>query len=115
MGKEYPQLKNEFQACKGLITAIGDETRQNIIIALFEGSCEGMRVGEITAKTHLSRPAVSHHLKILCDAKILSVRHDGTKNYYFFNPDESQVKKMAQLFGHIAELIQQYSNHKEVK
>ncbi|MGR5875393.1 ArsR/SmtB family transcription factor [Bacillus pacificus] len=28
-----------------------------------------MRVGEITRKTHLSRPAVSHHIKVLKDAK----------------------------------------------
>jgi DNA-binding transcriptional ArsR family regulator len=112
----FPNVEMELvDWYNGLNTAIGDETRQNILIALLEGTCEGMRVGEITTKTHLSRPAVSHHLKILCDAKILSVRHEGTKNYYFFNPDESQMKKMAQLFGRIAELIELYSDHKDAK
>jgi hypothetical protein len=48
-------------------------------------------------------------------ARILSVRHEGTKNYYFFNLDESHVKKMAQLFEHIAELIEEYSDCKDVK
>ena len=37
-------------------------------------SCRGVRVGEITKRTHLSRPAVSHHLQILREAGILGVR-----------------------------------------
>ncbi|MEG6523627.1 ArsR/SmtB family transcription factor [Desulfotomaculum sp. 1211_IL3151] len=40
-----------------------------------------MRVGEIKAKTHLSRPAVSHHLKILKDIGIVKMREEGTKNF----------------------------------
>lgn len=38
-------------------------------------------------KTHLSRPAVSHHLQILKDAGILKMRREATKNYYYFDPD----------------------------
>lgn len=58
------------------------------------GKCDGVRVGEITQKTHLSRPAVSHHLQILKDAEILRVRKDGTKNYYFFDPDMVAFTKL---------------------
>ena len=32
------------------------------------GDCRGVRGNEITQKTHLSRPAVSHHLQILKEA-----------------------------------------------
>ena len=46
--------------------------------------CNGVRVGTITEKTHLSRPAVSHHIQILKEAGILKVRKEGTKNYYYF-------------------------------
>ena len=36
-----------------------------------ETECQtGLRVGEITKQTHLSRPAVSHHLRILREAGI---------------------------------------------
>ncbi len=67
---------------KGAV-AIGDETRQAILKTLIEGPQNpGMRVGEIRLNTHLSRPAVSHHLKILKDAQIVSVRKEGTINYY---------------------------------
>ncbi|WP_342543881.1 metalloregulator ArsR/SmtB family transcription factor [Lysinibacillus sp. FSL K6-4013] len=44
-----------------------------------------MRVGEITEQTHLSRPAVSHHLKILRDAGVILMRKEGTKNFYYID------------------------------
>ena len=41
-----------------------------------------IRVDDIAKKVNLSRPAVSHHLKILLDNTIVSIEHIGTKNYY---------------------------------
>ncbi|MDR1539191.1 MAG: ArsR family transcriptional regulator [Clostridiales bacterium] len=80
-------IKEQFKASRRILAAIGDETRQSIILTLMEmevkGECEGMRVGEITAKTHLSRPAVSHHLKILLEAGMIGVTPEGTKNFYW--------------------------------
>ena len=64
-------ITREFKECKKVLLAIGDDTRQAIIIALLESDCNGIRVGEITKKTHLSRPAVSHHLKILKESGLL--------------------------------------------
>lgn len=43
------------------------------------GECNGVRVGAITKKTNLSRPAVSHHLGILKDAGLVKMRREGTK------------------------------------
>ncbi|MBO0587999.1 winged helix-turn-helix domain-containing protein [Sporosarcina sp. E16_8] len=60
------------------LAAIGDETRQKIILTLLNENCyPGMRVGEITEKVHLSRPAVSRHLRILKEDKIISMREEG--------------------------------------
>lgn len=96
----------EFKACKDLFTAIGDETRQEIIVALLGEECyPGTRVGEITKKTHLSRPAVSHHLKILKDAGIICMRESGTMNYYYLDPDRNRIALIKQLFQHINELL----------
>ncbi|QQP10338.1 winged helix-turn-helix transcriptional regulator [Lysinibacillus agricola] len=69
--KQLKKLAEEFRECSKALAAIGDETRQSIIIALIEGESEsekGIRVGELTKKTNLSRPALSHHLKVLKDA-----------------------------------------------
>lgn len=76
-------IKEQFAASRKLLIAIGDETRQAIIAVLMDTCLSGMRVGEITKQTHLSRPAVSHHLKILLDAEVVGVSSEGTKNYYW--------------------------------
>ncbi|MDR1272387.1 MAG: ArsR family transcriptional regulator [Clostridiales Family XIII bacterium] len=77
-------LLDKFSACRKLLVAIGNETRQGIIAALACADCEmGMRVGEITEKTHLSRPAVSHHVKILRDTEVIGLYPQGTMNYYY--------------------------------
>lgn len=77
------QIKTEFDSVQPFLLAVGDEKRQAIIIALLhDTSGRGLRVGDLTATTRLSRPAVSHHLKLLKEAGIVTIRAEGTKNYY---------------------------------
>ncbi len=79
-------IKEDFKNAQSILTAIGDETRQVILLVLMDSDCKnGMRVGEITAKTHLSRPVVSHQLKILKDTGIVRMRKEGAKNYYYID------------------------------
>lgn len=94
-----------FGKCRNAFTAIGDETRQLILLALLESDLSGTRVGEIAQKTHLTRPSVSHHLQILKSAGIVAMRKEGTKNYYYVSADETQWKEMADLIGLIYESI----------
>ena len=82
--KQIEQIKMDFEKNRKTLVAIGDETRQSIITVLM-GECAGLRVGDITAKTHLSRPAVSHHMRILLDCGLVSLEKQGTKNYYSLN------------------------------
>ena len=80
------ELADSFRSVGEILTAIGDETRQHIMIEMMKmGECTGARVGEITERTNLSRPAVSHHLQILKNAGILKVRKEGTMNFYYFD------------------------------
>lgn len=79
------ELAELMKECGALTTALGDETRQAIICVLLEAEEVGLRVGEITKATHLSRPAVSHHLKVLKDAGAITVIKRGTKNFYFLD------------------------------
>lgn len=79
-------MAKSFEKCRRALVALGDENRQHLILEMMKtGKCEGVRVGEITERTNLSRPAVSHHLQILKNAGIVKVRRDGTKNYYSFD------------------------------
>lgn len=79
-------IKGDFINSQKVLLAIGDETRQAILMVLMGTDCQtGLRVGEITEQTHLSRPAVSHHLKILRDAGVILMRKEGTKNFYYID------------------------------
>lgn len=97
--EEIDKLAMEFQQCQKILIALGDENRQHMILEMMKmGSCNGVRVNEITEKTHLSRPAVSHHLQILKDAGILKMRREATKNYYYFDPDMRSFGLLIEVF-----------------
>lgn len=86
--EDIDKLANEFEKRRKILVALGDENRQHMILEMMKmGKCSGIRINEVTEKTHLSRPAVSHHLQILKDAGILKVRREATKNYYYFDPE----------------------------
>lgn len=70
------------------------------------GECGGVRVGTITEKTNLSRPAVSHHLRILKDAGIIKVRREATKNYYYFDADTEAMTKLLQMLNNAKEIME---------
>ncbi len=70
---DLQKIKNGFVQTQDILLALGDENRQSILVSLLEAGCDGMRVGQLTAQTHLSRPAVSHHLKILKEAQLVSI------------------------------------------
>lgn len=104
--KRLSQIVQGFSECKDAFTAIGDETRQLILMVLLESDLSGIRVGEIARKTHLTRPSVSHHLKILKEADIVAMRKEGTKNYYYISLDETHWKTIAGLINLIYESIE---------
>jgi DNA-binding transcriptional ArsR family regulator len=65
-------------------TALGEPTRR----AIFERLAEGPRaVGELAAELPVSRPAVSQHLKVLKDARLVTGERAGTQRIYRVDPD----------------------------
>ena len=82
------------------------ELKERILVPFCpESDLSGIRVGEIAAKTHLTRPSVSHHLQILKEAGIVAMRREGTRNYYYLGADETRWKEMADLTNTIYESI----------
>src|SRR2546428_12348755 len=61
------------------LVALGDPIRQGIVVAL---SRERLNVGELAARFPLSRPAMSHHLKVLADAGLLVRERQGRERVY---------------------------------
>ena len=101
-------LAEEFKACRKTLLALGDENRQHLILEMMQmGDCNGVRVGAITERTNLSRPAVSHHLQILKEAGIIKMRREGTRNYYYFDVDSEAMKMLLQMLAHVTEITAQ--------
>ena len=98
-------LADEFKAYRKVFIALGDETRQQIFIVLLEHDTLGMRVPELTRKTHLSRPAVSHHLQILKEAGLINMHRVHTMNYYYVDADESCWHGLKALIDHVDKVV----------
>ena len=65
-------------------TALGDPTRR----AIFERLADRPRaVGELASELPVSRPAVSQHLKVLKDARLVVDQRVGTRRIYQLDPD----------------------------
>ena len=64
--------------------ALGDPTRRAILEQLVRGP---LTVGELASKVPVSRPAVSQHLRVLKDARLVRDRQSGTRRIYQISPD----------------------------
>ena len=61
------------------LVALGDPIRQQIMLLL---SRERLNVVQLTGRVHLSRPAVSHQIKVLADAGLLVQERLGREHVY---------------------------------
>jgi DNA-binding transcriptional ArsR family regulator len=68
--------------------AISDETRQKIMKLV---CCTSLSVTEIVEKLDVSQPTVSHHLAILRDAGLVTVREEGKQTYYSLNQENVAI------------------------
>lgn len=106
--EEIKRLAEEFESCQKILIALGDENRQHLMLEMMRmGHCEGVRVVEITEKSNLSRPAVSHHVQILKEAGLLKLRREGTKNYYYFDADMKAMERLIHMLSHAKEIMEQ--------
>ena len=91
------------------IEALGDPTRRQLFERIRRGSCS---VTELVAIVPVSQPAVSQHLKVLRQAKLVRVEKQGKQRIYHLNPvglaelrryAESLWEDVLQAFGEKAE------------
>lgn len=106
---DLTKLKHEFEKSSDLLVALGDQKRQAIILALLDKQVvhRGLRVNELTDVTGLSRPAVSHHLKLLRDVALIDYRRDGTKNYYYLTHRTKRIQQLQTLLTHVTTVMEE--------
>jgi len=76
-------IPKEWRALAKVFIALGDEHRQRILLTFEKG--ERLTVGQIAEVATLSRPAVSHHLKILREAGVLKKEKVGKEVYFWID------------------------------
>ncbi len=88
----------EWLAISKVFTALGDEHRQRILLTFEPG--ERLNVGQVVEVSTLSRTAVSHHLRVLREAGVLSSQKQGKEVYFWINKD-FLLDALETVVGHI--------------
>ncbi len=95
--RSIPQV---WRRMSRVFTALGDEHRQRILLTFDRG--ERLNVGQIVAVSTLSRPAVSHHLKILREAEVLCSEKIGKEVFFWINKPF-----LTETFGNVRDYLDQ--------
>ena len=66
-----------------LLEAVSEPMRMQMVFLLTEH--DRLNVGEIARQFRISRPAISHHLKVLKDAGIVRSEKSGQEVYYWID------------------------------
>ena len=104
--KELARLRTMFAESTEFMQAIGDDSRQMILLAIMQGAFGGSRIGDISRRAHLSEPTITHHIRILKDAGIVLCNRIGTRNYYYINAaceGFEKVKNLVELYETVAD------------
>ena len=80
------QMPDEDEICDlaELFKVFGDSTRMRILFALFESD---ICVCDLAEALQMTQSAISHQLRILKNAKLVSSRREGKSIFYFLADD----------------------------
>ncbi|OOS03828.1 transcriptional regulator, ArsR family [Moraxella cuniculi DSM 21768] len=96
----HQQTLQLLKDCIPIFTVLADENRHKILYLLLQNGA--MNVGGLTERLHLSRPAVSHHLKLMLQAGTVSVEQVGKERFYAIAMHEP-IERLEQLVALMAE------------
>jgi len=68
---------------EAVLKALAEPRRVAILKLLARGE---MRAGEIAERFDTTRPAISEHLRVLTEARLLVLRREGTRRIYTLRP-----------------------------
>ena len=96
-----------------VFAALGDETRLSVLAKLCRG--EPQSISRLTIGTHLSRQAVTKHLRVLEEVGLVKGKRDGRENVYELLPVrlqkarahlESISKQWDDTLGRLADFVE---------
>ena len=105
---EKMEIAKNINSCVKYFDVLGDTTRLQILVFLLQEPNREMTVDSITQSVFMSRPAVSHHLKILKDCNILVCRTKAQYHYYSINRKTEIWRELYELFAKIDNLLNKF-------
>ena len=97
-----PLSENAEDKLIGGLKALADPTRL-AIFRLIAAQEEPICVCDIVARFEVSQPTISHHLKVLREAELITVSRRGVWAYYA--ADQRGVAALGSLFGQVAPAV----------
>lgn len=94
-------ILEKFNESTLILQALGDVNRQQILALLIE--LTSLNVTQITERMEISRPAISHHLKILRQAHLVDCVRKGKERYYCLS---SKINDALQILKNLIEAVE---------
>ena len=97
------EARNLFEKCSPIFIALGDPIRQKLLLEIADAGSDGRNVNDLTQTTNLSRPAVSHHLKVLKDTGLIKPVKKATQIFYQLDLKDKieSIKKLVMMIEEI--------------
>ncbi|MCC7143511.1 MAG: winged helix-turn-helix transcriptional regulator [Candidatus Eisenbacteria bacterium] len=93
------------------LDALGDRHRRSILEILGHGP---LSVGDIAERLPISRPAVSRHLRLLKEARLVTVRVEATRHIFELNAAGAREVQayLSRLWGLVGARFTLYANNR---
>ena len=79
-----------------VFSALADQNRRSILLMLSDSE---MTVNNISDKFHISRPAISKHLKVLLKTNLVIPKKEGRERYYRLNVEPlNEVREWLRIY-----------------
>ncbi|WP_019154231.1 ArsR/SmtB family transcription factor [Robertmurraya massiliosenegalensis] len=105
--KKKEAFYNELRKSTEIFKALADPVRQDILLMFMVS--KRLNVSQIVEQSPMSRPTISHHLKIMKMAGILDSKKEATEVYYWLTANHSTVKQLKKIVSSLEEI----ENHQD--
>lgn len=93
-----------LKECTDVFKALSDPVRQDILLMFMIS--KRLNVSQIVEQSPMSRPTISHHLKIMKMAGILDSKKEATEVYYWLTANDSIVMQLKRIISSLEDIIE---------
>jgi DNA-binding transcriptional ArsR family regulator len=85
-------MTSKLEQHAGQLSALGHPVRLQLVRLVVQAGAQGAAAGELQVEVDLPPSTLSHHLKRLLDAGLITSRNEGT--YHYYSADYSALRAL---------------------